>query len=39
VSLTIEMADNVLKRGTSAKGNISKGMRHNYDANFYDYGD
>jgi transposase-like protein len=28
------MADNVEKRGTSAKGNISKGMRCSYDANF-----
>jgi hypothetical protein len=28
------MADNFEKRGTSAKGNISKGMRHSYHANF-----
>jgi hypothetical protein len=28
------MADNVEKRSTSVKGNISKGMRHSYDANF-----
>jgi hypothetical protein len=34
VSLAIEMADNVKKRGTSVKGNISKGMRRSYNANF-----